>query len=122
MCGVLGVDFPRCQWAGYSAEMACWTAKASASRTATSHIVVLVWLQVRANVVAITLDISEEEIHFQFGMGNWSSYVDQVYPSLPSLPSTWTHPVLTKLVTRQAFQLWFELHQLHLVCLSAADV
>lgn len=39
---------------------------------------VLLWLQVRANVVALTLDMTEEELHFQFAMNNWSSYVDQV--------------------------------------------
>ena len=43
-------------------------------------------LQVRANVVAVTLDISEEELHFQFDANNWSSYVDQVQPLHPSLP------------------------------------
>ena len=45
---------------------------------AASCVSVLLWLQVRANVVALTLDMAEEELHFQFAMNNWSSYVDQV--------------------------------------------
>lgn len=82
----------------------------------------VLWLQVRVNVVAITLDVSEEEIHFQFGMGNWSSYVDQVYPSFPFLALPIDMPCLPIYVTRQAFLFWFKQHQLHLVCLSAADI
>ena len=31
-------------------------------------------------MVAVTLDMSEEELFFQFGMDNWSAYVDQVRP------------------------------------------
>ncbi len=34
--------------------------------------------KVRASVVAVTLDLTEEELFFQFGMDNWSAYVDQV--------------------------------------------
>ncbi|KAL3150262.1 hypothetical protein ABBQ32_000114 [Trebouxia sp. C0010 RCD-2024] len=42
--------------------------------------------QVRANVVAVTLDMSEEELFFQFGMDNWSAYVDQVFMLSNSQP------------------------------------
>ncbi|DBA78771.1 TPA: putative protein fap47 [Trebouxia sp. C0004] len=35
--------------------------------------------QVRASVVAVTLDLTEEELFFQFGMDNWSAFVDQVF-------------------------------------------
>lgn len=34
-------------------------------------------------MVAVTLDLSEEELHFQFGANNWSSYVDQVFALAP---------------------------------------
>ena len=35
-------------------------------------------------MVAVTLEVTEEELFFQFGMDNWSAYVDQVSPP-PSL-------------------------------------
>lgn len=31
-------------------------------------------------MVAVTLEVTEEELFFQFGMDNWSAYVDQVSP------------------------------------------
>lgn len=37
----------------------------------------VIW-QVRANVVAVALDCSEKELFFQFGVNNWSAYVEQV--------------------------------------------
>ncbi|KAL0021413.1 hypothetical protein WJX79_003538 [Trebouxia sp. C0005] len=42
--------------------------------------------QVRASVVAVTLDLTEEELSFQFGMDNWSAYVDQVFMLSNSQP------------------------------------
>lgn len=35
-------------------------------------------MQVRANVVAVALECSEKELQFQFGVNNWSAYVEQV--------------------------------------------
>ena len=46
-------------------------------------------------MVAVTLDLTEEELFFQFGMDNWSAYVDQVTPcfshclSMPCCCWTW---------------------------------
>ena len=77
VCGGRGVDAQGVMgllqhWNGLQYDVSIHGNKSNLTR------VCVLWLQVRANIVAITLDISEEEIHFQFGMGNWSSYVDQV--------------------------------------------
>ena len=58
-------------------------------------------MQVRASVVAVTLEMTEEELFFQFGMDNWSAYVDQVSPCCIN-PTPLSHADLTILSRRTA--------------------
>ena len=91
-------------------------------------------VKVRASVVAVTLDLTEEELFFQFGMDNWSAYVDQVIPCFPyclSLPcccQTWnqcmhvrTHTCVLLLASQQLLHVDARVAKLAMFCLRSSQ-